>query len=50
MTPFCLWELARDIEASGPVRGDWPNYFKLNQTRHHWKTGPTQLRKYFTSI
>jgi len=30
-----LLQLARDIEASGPVRGDWPNYSKLSDNRHH---------------
>ena len=27
--------LRRDIEISGPVRGEWPNYSKLGPTRHH---------------
>lgn len=30
-----LFQLARDIESSGPVRGDWPNYSKLSGNRHH---------------
>lgn len=30
-----LYALLRDIEAYGPVRGDWPNYAKLNPGRHH---------------
>jgi mRNA-degrading endonuclease RelE of RelBE toxin-antitoxin system len=30
-----LFQLAKDIEASGPVRGDWPNYSKLSDNRHH---------------
>jgi len=30
-----LYDLARDIEVSGPVRGDWPNYSKLSDTEHH---------------
>ena len=30
-----LFQLAKDIEASGPVRGDWPNYSKLGDNRHH---------------
>ncbi len=30
-----LFQLAIEIEASGPVRGDWPNYSKLNGNRHH---------------
>ena len=25
-----LFQLVREIEASGPVRGDWPNYSKLS--------------------
>jgi hypothetical protein len=27
--------LMDDIESSGPVRGDWPNYGKLGPKRHH---------------
>lgn len=27
--------LIREIEISGPVRGNWPNYGKLSQARHH---------------
>jgi hypothetical protein len=27
--------LMDDIESSGPVRGDWPNYSKLGPKRHH---------------
>jgi len=30
-----LVALIRDIEADGPVRGDWPNYSPLGQDRHH---------------
>ncbi len=30
-----LFQLAKDIEASGPVRGDWPNYSRLSDNRHH---------------
>ncbi len=30
-----LFQLARDIENSGPVRGDWPNYSKLYENIHH---------------
>lgn len=30
-----LFALLRDIELHGPVRGDWPNYSKLKQGRHH---------------
>lgn len=30
-----LVALVRDIEASGPVRGNWPNYGKLGADRHH---------------
>jgi mRNA-degrading endonuclease RelE of RelBE toxin-antitoxin system len=35
--PVCqiLFALMHDIEASGPVRGDWPNYSKLSDGRHH---------------
>ncbi len=27
--------LLKEIEASGPVRGNWPNYSKLGKNRHH---------------
>lgn len=27
--------LSKDIENSGPVRGDWPNYSKLSDGSHH---------------
>ena len=27
--------LMSDMEAGGPVRGDWPNYGKLSDTKHH---------------
>jgi len=27
--------LVREIEALGPVRGNWPNYSKLDNNRHH---------------
>jgi len=30
-----LFQLAKDIEKLGPVRGDWPNYSKLGANRHH---------------
>ena len=30
-----LFQLAKDIEITGPVRGDWPNYSKLGNNRHH---------------
>lgn len=30
-----LFALLRDIEAGGPVRGDWPNYGKLTDGKHH---------------
>jgi hypothetical protein len=30
-----LFALMYDIEARGPVRGDWPNYGKLDRGRHH---------------
>lgn len=30
-----LYALVRDIEAQGPVRGNWPNYGKLSDVRHH---------------
>ncbi len=36
-----LFQLARDIETTGPVRGGWPNYSKLGANRHdcHLKKG-----------
>ena len=30
-----LARLLVDIEISGPVRGNWPNYSKLADGRHH---------------
>ena len=30
-----LTALMRQIEESGPVRGDWPNYSKLAPKHHH---------------
>ena len=30
-----LFQLLRDIEVTGPVRGDWPNYSKLASGEHH---------------
>ena len=27
--------LLHDISRNGPVRGDWPNYGKLDYNRHH---------------
>jgi len=30
-----LFALIYDIETRGPVRGDWPNYGKLDEGRHH---------------
>ncbi len=30
-----LFLLLKDIEISGPVRGNWPNYSKLGKNRHH---------------
>jgi mRNA-degrading endonuclease RelE of RelBE toxin-antitoxin system len=27
--------LAREMELSGPVRGNWPNYSRLGARRHH---------------
>jgi len=38
--------LAREIELSGPVRGNWPNYGKLAPGRHHChlkKSRPTYV-------
>jgi mRNA-degrading endonuclease RelE of RelBE toxin-antitoxin system len=30
-----LAALVADIQTTGPVRGDWPNYSKLSGTEHH---------------
>jgi len=30
-----LIALEKDMEATGPVRGDWPNYGVLSDGRHH---------------
>ncbi len=30
-----LESLIADIQVSGPVRGDWPNYSKLSDGSHH---------------
>lgn len=30
-----LYQLVKEIEGLGPVRGDWPNYSKLSDGRHH---------------
>jgi hypothetical protein len=43
-----LYELMASIRATGPVRGDWPNYGKLEGTTHrhhcHLKKGhPTYV-------
>ena len=27
--------LIREIELSGPVRGNWPNYSRLGKNKHH---------------
>jgi mRNA-degrading endonuclease RelE of RelBE toxin-antitoxin system len=30
-----LTDLIRDMELHGPVRGNWPNYSRLSENRHH---------------
>jgi len=30
-----LFYLLAEIERTGPIRGNWPNYGKLDETRHH---------------
>lgn len=30
-----LADLIRDMELYGPVRGNWPNYSRLSENRHH---------------
>jgi len=32
---FGLIALIREIEVKGPVRGNWPNYSRLGDNRHH---------------
>jgi len=27
--------LVREMEVMGPIRGNWPNYSKLNHGQHH---------------
>ena len=27
--------LIKEIELTGPIKGNWPNYSKLGKTRHH---------------
>ncbi len=41
-----LIALLADIEANGPVRGEWANYSKLSASRHHChikKRNPTYV-------
>ncbi|MDP2267700.1 MAG: cytotoxic translational repressor of toxin-antitoxin stability system [Deltaproteobacteria bacterium] len=30
-----LADLIRDMELHGPIRGNWPNYSRLSEHRHH---------------
>jgi mRNA-degrading endonuclease RelE of RelBE toxin-antitoxin system len=30
-----LFVLLKEIELKGPIRGNWPNYSKLKDQRHH---------------
>lgn len=30
-----LFQLVREIQSAGPIRGDWPNYSKLSNYKHH---------------
>jgi len=30
-----LADLIRDMEFHGPVRGNWPNYGRISENRHH---------------
>lgn len=30
-----LWLLVGDLQACGPVAGNWPNYGKLSARKHH---------------
>lgn len=32
---YQLQLLLDDLKATGPVRGDWPNYSKLDGNKHH---------------
>ncbi len=35
-----LWALIEVMRRTGPVRGDWPNYSKLGDERHHCHLHP----------
>ena len=37
-----LLTLVREIEIYGPVRGNWPNYSKLPNRRHHCHLGKSK--------
>ncbi|HOI74803.1 MAG TPA: cytotoxic translational repressor of toxin-antitoxin stability system [Syntrophales bacterium] len=44
-----LITLMREIEIQGPVRGNWPNYGRLESSRHHChlkKGKPTYVAKW----
>lgn len=41
-----LFTLLREIEVSGPVRGNWPNYSKLGPNRHHCHLGKANRTEY----
>ena len=30
-----LFQLVTEIETTGPIRGDWPNYGKMSAGEHH---------------
>ena len=30
-----LFQLVQEIQTAGPTRGDWPNYSKLSNHKHH---------------
>ena len=47
-----LEALVLDIKASGPVRGNWPNYSKLGEGKHHChlkKGNPTYVAVWIES-
>ena len=37
---YQLFTLIKEIESQGPVRGNWPNYSKLNKNKHHCHLNP----------
>lgn len=36
-----LWALIEAMRRDGPARGDWPNYSKLGEEKHHCHLHPS---------